>query len=121
MAGRFQLYTDTDVDGPVVKALIRAEWNIERGIDAHPERTLDQVHFEHAASAGRVLVSNDFDMKLLAENWFVEGRPFPGLVWWHRRHYKTMSPGDFVAAFEELAARDDPFAGYPIVHIKPKR
>jgi hypothetical protein len=32
-----------------------------------------------------------------------------------------MSPGDFVAAFEELARRDDPFAAYPIVHIKPTR
>jgi len=31
-----------------------------------------------------------------------------------------MGPGDFATAFEELAAQDDPFAGYPIVHIKPK-
>lgn len=32
-----------------------------------------------------------------------------------------MSPGEFVAAFEELAGLDDAFAAYPIVHIKPKR
>jgi hypothetical protein len=30
-----------------------------------------------------------------------------------------MSIGDFIAAFEELAAKDDPFH-YPVVHIKPK-
>ena len=121
MSGRFRLYTDTDVDGRVVKALVQAGWDIERGIDAYPERTLDPVHFEHAARAGRVLVSNDSDMKLHAESWAAEGRPFPGLVWWHRRHYRTMGPGEFVAAFEELAARDKPFADYPIAYIKPKR
>jgi hypothetical protein len=91
VAGRFRLYTDTDVDGPVVKAL------------------------------RRVLVSNDIDMKLIAETWFLEGRSFPGLVWWPRRHYAVISPGDFVAAFEELAALEEPFSAYPIVHIKPKR
>ncbi len=120
MAGRFGVYTDTDVDGPVVKALVAAGWDVLRGIDAYPEGTSDRTHFEHAASAGRVLVSNDSDMKLLAERWTAEGRAFPGLVWWHRRHYATMSPGDFVAAFEALACEDDPFA-YPIVHLKPSR
>jgi hypothetical protein len=118
--GRFPLYTDTDIDGRVVKALIHAGWDVLRGIDAHPEGTLDLVHFEHAASSGRVLLSNDSDMLVIAESWAAEGRPFRGLVWWHRRHYDAMSPGDFVAAFEELAAQDDPFGAYPIVHLKPK-
>jgi hypothetical protein len=120
MAGRFRLYTDTDVDGRIVKALVQAGWDVLRGIDAHPERTPDQVHFEHAASAGRVLVSNDLDMKEIAESWVAESRPFPGLVWWHRRHYAGMRPGAFVAAFEETAALEDPFAGYPILHLKPR-
>jgi hypothetical protein len=31
-----------------------------------------------------------------------------------------MGPGDFLDAFEELAAGDDPFASYPIVHITPR-
>jgi hypothetical protein len=72
VAGRFRLYTDADVDGRVVKALVQAGWDIERGIDAYPERSLDPVHFEHAVSAGRVLVSNDSDMKLHAESWAAE-------------------------------------------------
>jgi hypothetical protein len=121
VAGRFPLYTDADVDGPVVKALRAAAWDVLRGIDAYPERTRDHIHFARAAQERRVLVSNDIDMKAIAEAWFLEGRSFPGLVWWPRRHYETMSPGDFVAAFEELAGEDDAFAGYPIVHIKPKR
>ena len=121
MAGRFPLYTDTDVDGPVVKALRAAAWDVLRGIDAYPERTRDDIHFARAAQEGRVLVSNDIDMKAIAVAWFVEGRSFPGLVWWPRSRYAVMSPGDFVAAFEELARQGDPFAAYPIVHIKPTR
>lgn len=120
MAGRFPLYTDADVHGPVVKALQSAEWHVLRGIDAYPEKTRDDIHFARAAKEQRVLVSNDLDMKMLAETWFLEGRIYRGLVWWPRSHYSMMGPGDFVAAFEDLAVRDDPFAGYPIVHIKPK-
>ncbi len=49
MPGRFALYTDNDVDGPVVKALRAAAWDILRGIDAYPERTRDHIHFARAA------------------------------------------------------------------------
>ena len=120
MAGRFPLYTDTDVDGPVVKALKIVGWDVLRGIEAYPEKTSDLVHFQRAAQEGRVLVSNDTDMLVLAEQWFAEGRPFAGLIWWPRGHYRRMSPGDFCDAFEELAAQDDPFGAYSIVHLKPR-
>lgn len=43
------------------------------------------------------------------------------IVWWPRSHYAVMSPGDFVAAFEELAGQDVPFSPYPIVHLKSRR
>lgn len=76
MAGRFLLYTDADVDGPVVKALRAAAWDVLRGIDAYPERTRDHIHFARAAQERRVLVSNDIDMKAIAEAWFLEGRDF---------------------------------------------
>jgi hypothetical protein len=85
------------------------------------KRRNDEIHFSRAATEQRVLVSNDIDMKMLAEKSFLEGRSYRGLAWWPRSHYNVMNPGDFVAAFEELAARDDPFARYPIVHIKPRR
>ena len=121
MADRFPLYTDADVDGRVVKALRSAGWDTVRGVDVYAERTPDHIHFTRAASERRVLISNDIDMKAIAEAWFLEGKSFPGLVWWPRSHYAAMSPGDFVEAFEELARKVDPFAAYPIIHLKPKR
>ena len=121
MAARFPLYTDADVDGPVVQALIDRGWEVVRAIDLFPEETQDEVHFAYAASQGRVIVGNDLDMKLMAERWHAEQRPFRGLVWWPREHYGRMKPGDFVEAFEDLAARqEDPFGGYPLIHIKPR-
>ena len=120
MAGRFPLYMDADVNGPVVQALIDYGWDVIRAIDAFPEGTDDDVHFDYAARENRVMVGNDIHVKLLAERRYAERSPFRGLVWWPREHYGRMKPGDFVQAFEELA-RQDPFAAYPIVHIKPIR
>lgn len=57
MAGRFPLYTDADIHGPVVEALIDAGWDVLRAIDALPEGTLDGPHFERAAREGRVTVT----------------------------------------------------------------
>lgn len=34
MAGRFPLYTDADVNGPVVQALVDRGWDVVRAIDA---------------------------------------------------------------------------------------
>ena len=120
MAGRFPLYTDADVSGPVVEALQRAGWEVLRAVDAHPESTKDPVHFEHAAKDGRILVSNDRRFEGLARSWLEQGKTFRGMICWPRAHYARMTPGDFVEAFEDLARQEDPFV-YPIVHIKPKK
>ena len=120
MAGRFPLYTDADINGPVVEALQRAGWDVLRAVDAHPEATKDPVHFEHAAREGRIFVSNDRRLEGLAHTWLKKGRSFRGMICWPRAHYARMVPGDFVEALEELAGQDDPFI-YPIVHIKPKK
>lgn len=118
MAGRFPLYTDADVHGPLVDALIRRGWDVVRAIDTFPEGTDDPPHFEEAVRLGRVMVANDSDMKALAERWLDESRAFPGLVWWPRKQYARMSISDIVAVFEELARRNEPFA-YRIFHLKP--
>ena len=120
MAGRFPLYTDADIHGPVVDALRRADWDVLRAVDAHPEATTDPVHFEHAARDGRVLVSNDRRLEGYARRWLEQGKPFRGVICWPRAHYARMTAGDFLEAFEELARQDDPFV-YPIIHIKPKK
>lgn len=121
MAGRFRLYADANIHGPVIDGLLRRGWDLMRAVDAYPEGTDDDIHFERAATEGRVVVSNDVDMKNLAEKWFDEKRSFLGLIWWPKVHHRRMSVGDFLEAFEELAAKDDAFQPYPIVHIKPRR
>jgi hypothetical protein len=120
VAGKFPLYTDADISGPVVEALQKAGWDVLRAVDAHPEATEDPVHFEHAAREGRVLVSNDRRFEGLARTSLEQGKSFRGMICWPQTHYARMSAGDFLEAFEELARQYDPFV-YPIVHIKPKK
>ena len=38
-----------------------------RAVDVFPEGTHDDVHFDRAASEGRVMVGNDRHIKLMAE------------------------------------------------------
>ncbi len=119
MAGRFPPYTDSDIQGPVVKALKLAGWDVLRGIDAFPEGTPDLSHFERAAALGRVLVTNDDDQRRIAFEWCIGGRPLPGVVWWPQQQYQQMRPGDVVRRFEEYARQDRPFAAFPVLHRKP--
>jgi hypothetical protein len=121
VAGRFPLYTDADVQGPVIKALRGAGWDLIRAIEAFPERTLDPVHFAHAAELGRVLVTNDEGQRKRARDWFLEGRPFPGLLWWPQVDYLGRTPGDVLQAFEALAREVQPFSPYPILYLVTKR
>ena len=121
MAGRFPLYSDADVQGPVVKALQRAGWDVTRAIEALPEGTTDPAHFEHAVALGRVLVTNDEGLRRRARDWYTEGRTFPGVVWWPQADYKGRTPGDFLRAFEKLAQQQDPFSPYPILYLISKR
>ncbi len=120
MAGRFPLYTDEDVRGPLIKALTKAGWDIVRAIDTFPERTPDLVHFERAVALGRVLVTHDEDHAVTADQWYRSGRRFPGLIAWPQKVYDQMTYGEIVEAFEKLAAKDNPFSQYPIVFIKPR-
>ena len=117
MAGRFPLYTDADVQGPVVRALQRAGWDVMRAIEALPEGTSDPAHFEHAITLGRVLVTNDEGQRKRARHWYTEGRAFPGVIWWPQPGYRGRAPGDFLRAFEKLAQQQDPFSPYPILHL----
>jgi predicted nuclease of predicted toxin-antitoxin system len=118
VAGRFPLYIDADIRGPLVKALTQGGWDVLRAIDAYPERTRDSIHFERAASEGRVLVSHDIDQLKLALRWVDEGRPFRGFLTWPQLHHRRFTDTAFVAAFEKLAAEEDAFpAVYPIRYL----
>ncbi len=59
MGGRFPLFTDAHIQQRLVKGLKQRGWDVERTIDAFPERTNDDVLFEHAEEAGRVFVTCD--------------------------------------------------------------
>jgi hypothetical protein len=93
VAGRFPLYTDADVRGPLIKALRKLGWDIVRAVDTYPEKTVDPVHFERAVEMGRVLVSHDEGQQLRAVSWHAEGRALPGLITWRQDIYNLMSPG----------------------------
>ncbi len=121
MAGRFPLYTDADIRGSLIKALKKAGWDVVRAIDALPEGAKDLPHFERAVALGRVLVINDEDQEVTADQWYRQGRSLPGVIAWRQRTYRQMTVGEIVEAFEEIAARENPFSPYPIVRIKPKR
>jgi hypothetical protein len=119
LAGRFPLYTDADIRGPLVEALKRKGWDVLRAMDLHPERTMDIVHFEEAAQLGRVLVSHDIDQLRIALEWVSAGRRFPGLITWPQRHHQLWSEGQIVMAFETLAAEDEPLLPlYPIHYLR---
>ena len=43
MPGRFALFTDENVDGPLIKALSARGWDMVRAVDVFGERTEDEA------------------------------------------------------------------------------
>lgn len=121
MSGRFPLYTDADVRGPLIRLLRSAGWDVVRAIDEYPERTQDLFHFRRAAELGRVLVTSDEHHEALAVEWCQAGRAFPGLIIWRQALNEQMGYGELLRAFEQIAREDDPFSTYPIIRIWPRR
>ena len=119
MVGRFPLYTDADIHGPLVDALSRGGWDIVRAVDAFSEGTDDAIHFERAAQLGRVMVSNDRDVRRLRLLGSGKGDRF-ALVAWEQELWSQMTVGDVVERFEAWTAIENPFAGYPILYLKPQ-
>jgi hypothetical protein len=117
VAGRFPLYTDADIHGPLILALRRRGWDLVRAIDLYPPGTADVVHFECAARDSRVLVSNDADMEVIANRWLADGRPFRGLILWPQEPYKRMGYGELLSSIEALS---EPFP-HPVIHLRPPR
>ena len=118
MFGRFPLYTDEDVDGDLIQLLRRQGWDLVRAVERYPQGTLDLIHFEHAATEGRVLITNDQPSIDTAHRWLREERVFKGVVTCPKKHYARMSIGEIAKKIEALAQEDDPFF-YPIRHIHP--
>jgi hypothetical protein len=121
VAGRFPLYIDNDLRGPVVQGLRNAGWDLVRGIDLLSQNAADELHFAKAAELGRVLVARDAGHIATARRWLAAQRPFRGLITWPQTANARTPAGAFVRAFEELALRvDDPFAFQRIHFLKAK-
>jgi hypothetical protein len=116
VAGRFPLYTDADLRGPWVDALIERGWDVLRAVDAFPEATDDHEHFARAAKEGRVLVGCDWHQRRIAQAWIKSGRPFRGLVTFEQQRHAQTTAGDVLKVFKQLAEEDEPFA-YPIRNV----
>ena len=119
MAGRFPVLTDACVNDHLVRALRDRGWDVVRAIDLYPERTRDEVLFEHAAADDRVFVTNDRPAEAIAIRWLQQGRPFRGMVAWPVEAYEHRRVGDLVEDFEGLAKEPDPFA-YPVRHLRAR-
>ena len=46
---RFSLFTDANVDGRLVRALLQRGWEVNRSVDTFVQDEDDDVIFEHAA------------------------------------------------------------------------
>ena len=56
-----------------------------------------------------------------ANQWYRQGRAFPGLITWPQKLYSEVTGGEIAEVSEELAAQENPFLPYPIVRVKPER
>ena len=111
------LFVDNHVRGPVIKALRARGWDIVRAVDVFPGKNADEELLEYAAREGRVFVTSDGGIHMIAHRWLKEGRCFRMVYWW-AEHRRRMSDGEVASALERLAA--DPHAfDYPIQYIKP--
>ena len=83
------------------------------------EGVKDPLLFQHAASLGRVFVTNDGPLHRIALDWLRARRPFR-MIYWSKNDDRRCTVGQILDAFDELAAlEDDPFR-YPIYDLKPK-
>lgn len=72
------------------------------------EKSVDAILFAHAAELGRVLVTTDEDCLVIGRRWLDKARPFR-VVFWRQGPHQRVRVEPFLAAFEELAERENAF------------
>ena len=118
MPVRPPLFLDACLRGTVAEGLLRRGWDAVRAVDLHGEGAKDPPLFEHAASLGRVFVTNDGPLHAVALEWLRAGRPFR-MVYWSKNDDRRHTAGEILDAFDDLTTQeDDPFR-YPIYYLKP--
>jgi predicted nuclease of predicted toxin-antitoxin system len=117
--GRFPLFTDENIDGPIIRGLRQRGWDVLHATKELGEETKDAPLFQLAARLDRVFVSTDRHMLQLAKKWLEANRPFR-MIWWEQSETQRIHLSVVLDAFEDLAAQDDVFA-YPIAYLKLRR
>lgn len=113
----FPLFTDANVDGRLVRALLQRGWQVNRSVDTFAEDEDDDVIFEHAAKENLVFVTNDEDFLASGKSWLEKNRSFR-MIYWEKRLQDRVSIGSLLEKFEKLADEEDPFL-YPIRFLNP--
>jgi len=72
---RFPLFTDENIDGPIIRGLRQRGWDVQHATSELGEQTKDAPLFRLAASLDRAFVSTDKHMLKLAKSWLEAGRP----------------------------------------------
>jgi len=116
---RFALFTDANVDGRLVRALLQRGWQVKRSVDIFAEDEDDDVIFEHAAKENLVFVTNDEDVLAAGKRWLENNRSFR-MVYWEKRLQDRVSIGSLLEKFEKIAEEENPFL-YPIRFLNPDR
>jgi predicted nuclease of predicted toxin-antitoxin system len=114
--GRFPLFTDENVDGPILRGLRQRGWDVQHATEEFGEKTKDTPLLEYATELGRIFVSTDKDMLPIGKQWAQEGRAFR-MIWWEQKRTQRILLATVLDAFDELAAKDDAFLS-PIEYLK---
>jgi hypothetical protein len=114
---RFALFTDANVDGRLVRALLHSGWEVKRCVDVFVQDEVDDVIFEYAAKENLVFVTNDEDLLASAKSWLEKNRSFR-MIYWEKQLQDRVSIGALLETFEQLADEEDAFL-YPIRFLNP--
>ena len=117
MAGRFPLYTDADVHGPLILALRPRGWDLIRAIDLYPPGR----RMRCTASVPRGKTACSSATTRIWRSSRTAGSPtdarFRGLILLPQEHYKRMGYAELAAQIEALS---EPFP-HPVIHLRPAR
>lgn len=116
MPGRFPLFTDENVDGPIIRGLRQRGWDVQHATEEFGEKTSDTPLLEHASRLGRVMASTDKHLLRIGRRWAKEGRAFR-LIWWEQKETQRILVSVVLDAFDDLAAKEHAFL-YPIEYLK---
>ncbi len=111
------LYADENVDGAIVRALHRLGWDVVRAIEQHAMGTSDDVHFASAAAFGRVMLTRDRDMLVIAAEWQTSGKSFAGVFFYHASQFG--STGQVVRAIDRSALQHQHRLADRVVYLQP--